>query len=145
MCLVVYVLFLVFAGETFLHDNKLLHREPPLPPFFYSVSSACFVSLFFLYLIGMPPSTSSSIHFPALFLTPSLFLSVDDESGSSKGSKIFASVPRLISFPNGRYVSMAADRNGGLWDRKGIDEWVEGLIAQEIDRYRKELCYKKKD
>lgn len=56
--------------------------------------------------LSLPP-------FPPLFLTPSLFLSLGDESGSSKGSKIFASVACLISFPNGRHGSVAADRNGG--------------------------------
>lgn len=75
----------------------------------------------------------SSLIAAHLFLPPSLFLSLGDESGSSEGSKIFASTPRLISFPNGRHGSMAADRNGELWDRGGLGGWVEGLTEQEID------------
>lgn len=69
---------------------------------------------------------SSSLH-------PRFCLGVVSQ-GSSEGSNIFASVPRLISFPNGRHGSMAGDRNGSC-GTGGIGEWEEGFDRAR-DRHR---------
>lgn len=129
-----------FAVESFQHYSKLHRVAQSFHTFFHCVpfnSTFCVhMSVFCLIAVPFHPLPVSSSPCRSL----SLFLSLGDESGSSKGSKIFASVPRLISFPNGRHGSLAASRNGG-W--RVIDRWVEGLRKQEIDRWRQRDAIKR--
>lgn len=128
-----------FAVESFQHYNKLHREEQSFYTFstVYHLTVLCTYVCFLSNCCALPPFTRFLLSLP---LPLSLFLSLGDESGSSKGSKIFASVPRLISFPNGRHGSLAASRNGG-W--RVIDRWVEGLRKQEIDRWRKRDAIKR--
>lgn len=112
-CSVVYAFFVLLRWGKCLRDKKkqnFAFTQLHLSHFFSLCTNQTHVFVDVFFCLCTAPLHLFLPLFPPLFLTASS--SQGDESGSSEGSNIFASVPRLISFPNGRHRSMAADRNG---------------------------------